>query len=196
MLHVADPCGCQRDIGTTKAREPQHCEHGNLYRYAKALGRSGASSASEGRTTRAGSRRRKPTQSKQPKRDWTDARAKVEHEHCCRICKKEAASGRPLEAAHVLGREHDEPKVSGVTGEPLKELYVHPDRIFPACGPFPGGCHGDAEYRRINVLPFLTLEEQLQAVRDAGGIELARIRLAPVEHREEIETSAYQRTGA
>jgi hypothetical protein len=59
MLHVAEPCGCQRDIGMTKAREPHHCEHGNLYRYAKALGRSGDSSRSEGQNSGQGSQRRR-----------------------------------------------------------------------------------------------------------------------------------------
>jgi hypothetical protein len=66
----------------------------------------------------------------------------------------------------------------------------NPNRVIPLCGPFPAGCHGDAEYRRINVLSHLTLEEQLQAVKDAGGIEAARIRLEPVTHREEVEASS------
>lgn len=122
----------------------------------------------------------------QPKRDWGDARAKVDEEGCCRICKR---SDRPLEACHVLGREHDQPRVSEATGEVLQELYVHPDRIFPGCGPFPEGCHGDVDMRRINVLPYLTLDEQIQAVKDAGGIAPAMMRLAPVDHREEVEAS-------
>jgi hypothetical protein len=184
MLFIAVPCGCQCEIGMTKAREPQTCEHGNLLRYSKALSASAPSSRSKPAGTR---KSRKPLRRSEPKRDWTDARAKVDHEGCCRICKR---TDRPLEVAHVLGREHDEPKVSKTTGEILQELYVHPDRIFPACGPFPEGCHGDAEYRRINVLSHLTLEEQLQAVKDAGGIEAARIRLEPVTHREEVEASS------
>jgi hypothetical protein len=130
--------------------------------------------------------RRAPIKRSEPKRDWTDGRAKVEEEGCCRICKR---SDRPLEAAHVLGREHDEPK-TGADGWPLKELYVDPDRIVPACGPFPAGCHGDVDMRRINLLQHLSLPEQIKAVEDAGGIEAARIRLAPVENREEIEQSA------
>jgi len=184
MLFVATPCGCQREIGMTKAREAQTCEHGNLLRYSKALSGSASSRPSTASSAR---RPRKKLRRSEPKRDWTDARAKVDHEGCCRICKR---TDRKLEAAHVLGREHDEPKVSKTTGEILQELYVHPDRVFPACGPFPAGCHGDAEYRRINVLSHLTLEEQLQAVKDAGGIEAARIRLEPVTHREEVEASS------
>src|SRR5690349_18993525 len=59
MLFVADPCGCQREIGMTKARESQTCEHGNLLRYSKALSRSGRTSSSEGSSSRNGSGRRK-----------------------------------------------------------------------------------------------------------------------------------------
>lgn len=178
MIWVARGCGCVHEQVLGKKR-PKKCECGNVFERPQ---------LEEARRERA--RNRPARRPSEPDRYWDDARAKVEHEECCRICKKPAAFGRPLEAAHVLGREHDEPRISPITGEPLKELYVHPNRTFPACGPFPNGCHGDAEYRRINVLPYLSLEEQLQAVRDADGIEAARIRLAPVEHREEVERSA------
>jgi hypothetical protein len=166
-------CDCTREIYAGHKR-PDRCEHGNLFEKVRP----------DGTTSRSchGS-----TGSKEPKRDWTDAQAKVDQEGCCRICKR---TDRPLEATHILGREHDEPKVSKQTGEILTELYVDPDRVFPACGPFPEGCHGDAEYRRINVLLYLTLEEQIRAVKDAGGIAPAVMRLAPVEHREEVEASA------
>lgn len=179
-------------------KRPEVCDHGNWFVSEKTLEterRRASEQPSRGRVGKP--RQRKPMKRTEPKRDWTDARAKVEEEGCCRICKR---SDRPLEAAHVLGREHDEPKMrmDPSTGEliPTRVLYVDPLRVFPACGPFPNGCHGDAEYRRINVLPYLTLEEQVQAVKDAGGIEPARIRLAPVEHREEVEASAYERSAA
>lgn len=142
--------------------------------------------AEEESGARSKQRPRKAMRRTEPKRDWTDARAKVEEEACCRICKRSEASDRPLEAAHVLGREHDEPKL-GADGWPLKELYVDPERIFPACGPSPSGCHGEAERNEINVLSVLSLSEQIKAVEDAGGIEAARIRLAPVDHRDEVE---------
>jgi hypothetical protein len=175
---IARDCGCKQEAVMGRKRE-KFCEpHGNLFESEATI---------ESRNNRRSSPIRR---SAEPKRDWTDARAKVEHEHCCRICKKSEASGRPLEAAHVLGREHDQPKVSRTTGEILKELYVDPNRIIPACGPFPAGCHGDVDHRRINILQFLTLDEQIQAVKDAGGIEAARIRLEPVTHREEVEASS------
>lgn len=189
MLFVADHCGCQREVGMTKARDPQRCEHGNLYRYAKALGPAAASSGSKGSTPRRGRKplRRSGLKRSQPKRDWTDARAKVEEEGCCRICKR---SDRKLEAAHILGREHDEPKVKvGSDGKSFtgsKTLYVHPDRIVPLCGPFPEGCHGDVDYHRVNLVHVLTLDEQLQAVKDAGGIAEAWRALAPVDYRAEL----------
>lgn len=171
MTSYVTDCGCSQEVFMGQKRE-RLCQHGHLFEKVCLDG--------------AGRPRRQSARRSEPDRDWTDAHAKVEKEACCRICKR---TDRPLEAAHVLGREHDEPKVS--RGRVLKELYVAPDRIVPACGPFPDGCHGDVEYRRINLLPHLTLEEQLQAVTDAGGIEPARIRLAPVDHREEVERAAF-----
>lgn len=175
--------------GRSKGHPGQCPDHGDTYVYEKQLRRSSAPKSSATSKPR---KPRKPMKRSQPQRDWTDALAKVEEEGCCRICKR---TDRKLDAAHVLGREHDEPKV-GEGGRILQTLYVHPDRIIPACGPFPEGCHGDIDMRRINLLPHLTLNEQIQAVRDAGGIEAARIRLAPVEHKREVEASAYEAVGA
>jgi hypothetical protein len=166
--------GCEAEYYAGQKR-PRVCDHGAVFEKPAAP------------------KPRKPMKRSEPKRDWTDARRKVEEEGCCRICKR---TDRPLEAAHVLGREHDEPKVvarnlfDGESVTTSKTLYVHPDRIVPLCGPFPSGCHGDIDMRRINVLPYLTLEEQLQAVKDAGSIEAARIRLEPVTHRHEVEGEA------
>jgi hypothetical protein len=175
--------GCEQEV-TRKTGIPGPCEtHGRALYYAKALGRSSGESSAP-----ATPRRRAPMKRAQPDRDWTDARAKVEEEGCCRICKR---TDRPLEAAHVLGREHDEPKI-GANGRPLKTLYVDPDRIVPACGPFPEGCHGEIHSHQINVVHHLTMDEQLRAVRDAGGIAPAWSLLARVEHREEIEATAYK----
>lgn len=163
-LRIAYPCGCRQDAGMGQRRD-KLCQHGHLFQ-------------------RPTSTRRPPRASK-PKRYWFDALAKVEEEGCCRVCKR---ADRKLDCAHILGREHDEPMVKG--GRILKTLYVDPLRIVPACGPFPDNCHGDIDHRKINLLPYLTLEEELQAVRDASGIEAARIRLEPVTYRQEVEATA------
>lgn len=177
-------CACTVTTGTGQAR-PEKCElHGNRFWTEAQLRPPERKVAAKKKASP-----RKPMKRSQPDRDWADARAKVEEEGCCRICKCSEASDRPLEAAHVLGREHDEPKL-GEDGWPLKERYVDPDRIFPACGPSPGGCHGEAERKEINVLSVLSLSEQVKAVEDAGGIEAARLRLEPVAHREEVEATA------
>ena len=110
-----------------------------------------------------------------PKRDWGDARAKVEGEGQCRVC----GSSRSVEAAHILGRKHDEPKV-GADGRPLKELYVDPIRVIPLCGPFPEGCHGKDHKHELDLLPYLTAGEQAQAVLDAGSMGLALKRISPM----------------
>lgn len=38
MLYRAKDCGCERDIGMSKSKEPQFCEHGRLFEYTKSLG--------------------------------------------------------------------------------------------------------------------------------------------------------------
>lgn len=98
------------------------------------------------------------------RRDWTDARAKLEAEGECRISL--CVSGERLECAHVVGRFRD-PEVSP------GRRRVLPDAIVPLCRTH----HGEYDAHRLDLLPYLTLEEQLQAVRDAGGLEAARRRL-------------------
>lgn len=112
-------------------------------------------------------RRKKPPRRSEPKRDWTDARAKVEIEGRCRRC-----GGEPphLEAAHLVGRKLDEPHPDGT-----KRLWVNPDRIVPLCPED----HAAFDAHRLDLLGHLSIEEQLRAVADCGGIEQARRRLAP-----------------
>jgi hypothetical protein len=102
----------------------------------------------------------------QPHRDWTDARAKVEEEGRCRRCH----GGRDLEAAHIIGRQHD--KDAG--------YIVVPIRVAPLCR----SCHRKYDDHELDLMPHLTLEEQARAVLDAGGIELARQRTCPLAYKE------------
>lgn len=62
-----------------------------------------------------------------PKRDWKDAREKVEEEGRCRVCHIE----RGLQAAHVTRREFDKPKPG------QKTRWVNPDSIIPMCPKVP-----------------------------------------------------------
>ena len=118
------------------------------------------------------------------RRDWSDARQKVEDEGRCRRCLQPPSYDRKLEAAHVIGRRHDRPRVEGST---TKVLYVHPDSVVPLCAtPQGDGCHQLYDAHRISLLPFLTLAEQVRAVQDAGSIESARRRLDPLDYTEEI----------
>src|ERR1700742_571895 len=189
-LYATRECDCRASI-PRGAKRPERCvEHGNPYLTQKALEASRKPrprinpisekrqrEIDEGERPRTGSTLKRT----EPKRDWIDARAKVDHEGCCRICKR---TDLPLEAAHVLGREHDEPKtrIDAKSGELIatKILYVDPLRIFPACGPFPSGCHGAQHRHEVDLLRHLTLDEQVQAVKDAGSIEAAHIRLTKV----------------
>lgn len=94
------------------------------------------------------------------RRDWSQARAKVDAEARCRVCK----GGGRLQAAHVLGRKYDPP--SGI---------VQPDDIIPLCRP----CHELYDGRELGVLPYLTLDEQAAAVRLVGIMRALR-RIDPV----------------
>lgn len=109
----------------------------------------------------------------QPRRDWSDANEQKRAP--CRVC-----GHVPVELAHTIGRKHDERRGS--------VLYVHPDSVVPLCvhhhraHDLGRGALGDP----FDLLPHLTLDEQLDAVRRAGGIESARRRLAPSCYRKDM----------
>lgn len=143
------------------------------------------------------------------KRNWEDARAKVDRERVCRACGWPNVPGRAvrLEAAHVAGREHDKPKPcpvcwgEGVLTVEFKEwevggschacaghgsltpnvLWVNPDDVVPLCGPATDTrtCHGLQHAHRLDLLELLSLPEQLRAVECFGSLENARVHLAP-----------------
>lgn len=111
-----------------------------------------------------------------PRRDWSEARKKIESEARCRRCLRNDV---PLDAAHVIGRSRDKPRVEGSTS---RVLFVHPSSVIPLCR----SCHAAYDLKEATILPFLTLEEQIRAVEDAGSIETARRRLDPLDYTEEI----------
>ena len=96
------------------------------------------------------------------RRNWKEARAKVDAENGrCRVC------GAPnAEAAHVIPRSLA-PGVGNNMGA---------DNIVPLCR----DCHTEYDQHRLDLLPYLTLAEQVAAVRQAGGIALAYRRTANV----------------
>lgn len=154
----------------SRARQLHRCEkHGLVLKYVRDLGSKPASPTKP----------RKSLKRTQPKRDWSDARRKVEDEMVCRVC----GGNQDVQAAHVIGRECDEPSVS-VFDKQNTILYVAPDSIVPLCGQFsPLKCHVEYDAHALDLLEFLTPAEQVQAVRDAGGIESARRRTSPSSYR-------------
>lgn len=102
----------------------------------------------------------------QPRRDWSDAQVKRVP---CRVC-----GAWPVDLAHVVGRKHDR-------RGPNQMFYVRPESVVGLCREH----HSKFDAHELDLLPYLTLEEQLDAVRSAGGIELARVRLAPSQYRKE-----------
>lgn len=108
----------------------------------------------------------------QPKRDWTDARAKVEAEGRCRLC----GITRGLQAAHTIGRVHDAKR--GAT------RWVDPDGIVPLCEVD----HQAYDRHEVDLLGYLTAAEEVFAVRTVG-LEQARRRLAPSDYRRDIDAA-------
>lgn len=114
----------------------------------------------------------------QPRRDWTFARAKVEREGRCRWHREKGCDG-PLQAVHIIKRDRDRFQLNG---EPwwVSTWEVVPVRIIPGCRRH----HEMYDAHNLDALPVLEIEEQLQAVRDAGGVELMRRRTAPLAYKE------------
>jgi hypothetical protein len=90
-------------------------------------------------------------------RDWSDALAKCKAEGRCRACKRKGK----VEAAHLIGREHDGPRTLGD-----ETLWVNPVDVVPLCVTH----HRSYDRRTIDLLPHLTVEEQARAVFVAGGM--------------------------
>ena len=109
-----------------------------------------------------------------PDRSWDAAIEKCRDEGECRVCKIQ----RGLDAAHLAKREHDQPVRPGA-----KRLKVEPDNVIPLCA----HDHYAFDHSELDVLPYLTVEEQLHVVRVLGGIEQARRRLAPTDYHRRIE---------
>lgn len=93
-------------------------------------------------------------------RDWAAARAKVDAEALCRVCKQ--LSPARIEAAHIIAR-------AVVPGPEAMD----PLNIVPLCGE----CHSQYDRRRLDLLPYLTVDEQAFAVICARGIFAANRRI-------------------
>jgi hypothetical protein len=92
------------------------------------------------------------------------AREKVEREGFCRVCG--VGGSDKLDAAHTWNR--------GQGGAGFDE----PDAIVPLCSRIKGGlgCHDAYDGHELDLLPYLTTDEQVCLVRYAGTIERARHR--------------------
>jgi len=88
-------------------------------------------------------------------RNWADARRKVTDAGRCRVCR---TGQPPIDAAHVIPRS-----LAPNGGE-------HADAVVEMCRK----CHVDYDCHQLDLLPYLSLAEQLSAVTVAGGIEAAR----------------------
>jgi predicted restriction endonuclease len=92
------------------------------------------------------------------RRDWTAAHRKVEDELYCRVCDRQAD-----DAAHIVPRSRGGSDVA--------------DNILPLCRDH----HQELDSHRLDILEYLTREEQAEAVR-LLGLEDARQRLVPSDY--------------
>ena len=103
---------------------------------------------------------------------WTEARAKVDQEGCCRVCKRNSGDGTnprifKLEAAHTVGQKYQDEVRIEVEGGPRIKV-VKAASIVPLCLAEDGGCHTAYDAGKIDLLPYLTVGEQLDAVAAVG----------------------------
>ncbi len=80
------------------------------------------------------------------KKDWTRCREKVESEGRCRACKKIG----PVDPAHTISR------AQGGAQEP--------ESVIPLCR----DCHRKEHAGELDLLPLLTRDEEVEAVRVVG----------------------------
>ena len=99
-------------------------------------------------------------------RDWSAIT--IEASDPCRIC---GSQGR-TERAHVSGRTYDQRTGKG-------RWKVHPLDCVPLCKPH----HLAYDSGNLDLLGYLTVEEQARVVEHLLGIENARMRLAPSAYK-------------
>lgn len=107
----------------------------------------------------------------QPRCSWQAAIRKLEREGACRVC----GCTTDVQAAHTVSRQLQDVEVEGPRGG--RYLLVKEDAVVPLCGDFGNGCHGKYDRRELDLLPYLFLAEQINAVEAAGGIASAYRRL-------------------
>ena len=107
---------------------------------------------------------------------WGAARIKVEQLDKCRVCARStgtlAAQGLRLEACHLAPRQHDE--LAEVDGEKVRLVDV--DNIIGLCGPATASltCHGRFDAGVLDLLPYLTKDEQAACVKRIGLMSAMR----------------------
>ena len=112
----------------------------------------------------------------------SEALDKKEEEGICRACLRPDGSVIDgeiirLECAHTIGRDRQDEIVVGPRGGETR--VVKRESTVPLCG----DCHRAFHAHRLDLLPYMTLEEQLDAVRAAGGILSALKRVSGPEAR-------------
>ena len=120
------------------------------------------------------------------KRDWSEAREKVDREGACRVCRHDPARSKlrqRLEAAHVAGREFDGSFVDTIPHAddgPDAGVRVRGVDVVPLCQRH----HAAYDARELDLLPYLTFAEQAAAVVHLGIVgAVRRISAARLENR-------------
>lgn len=129
--------------------------------------------------------RRTPIKRSQPRRNWTEARAKVVEEGACRTCRAREGDVRAgeivrLQAAHLADRSYDR----------RDGYFVKPERVVPLCR----ACHetydGPASLRgALRMEAVVTADETEQLVADLGSLGLAWRRLTGAQMPDQETTT-------
>lgn len=118
------------------------------------------------------------------KKQWNDAREKIDREGACRNCGLSWESVMSLQAAHTVNQKlQDRTKVVPLD-EPdrseripknfVRVIWVNPDSVIPLCVTQDGGCHGKYDAHQLDILGLLTYEEEADAVRAVGIVRAVK----------------------
>jgi hypothetical protein len=113
--------------------------------------------------------KRSPLKRKTPRRDWSDAEKK---RGPCRVCGFQAS-----ELAHTIGRAKQDKRIKRKQGDVWVEsdvLWINPSSVVPLCTVH----HREYDARQLDLLPYLSIAEEVNAV-ETVGIESAYRRLVP-----------------
>jgi hypothetical protein len=135
-LHEAKECGCSKEIGMTKERIPQFCEHQNLFVRVKQLG---SKTELTGLTQKSG-KKRKPLKRTQPKESTAEQLYREEFNEAVKAwpclfseSRRRHVCDGELDAHHLVPKNFLRFRLSDWSERDLLEVLFHPHIGAPLC---------------------------------------------------------------